>query len=184
MADETELTITRKRRGRYREYMRHSNPYKFPGKNFRITPYINYAFCVINYASALLSSKTMVNSPEYCIYTSVINTYCVIKRGFQFLSFFHPFLPVSLSFSPLIHLPLCPVSHGFLFPFFFGSRRDLNQRFTVALAYLSLCHTTRPRRFVEIPWSKNWYLFACSSSNIHNKRTEMCIHVNYSRFCL
>ena len=25
----------------------------------------------------------------------------------------------------------------------------------VALAYLSLYHTTRPRRFVEIPWPKN-----------------------------
>ena len=153
-------------------------------KNFRITPYINYAFCVINNASALLSSKTMVNSPEYCIYTSVMNTYCVSKKGFQFFSFFIFFHPSLSLFSPLIHLPLSPVPPGFLFPFFFGNRRDLNQRFPVALAYLSLCHTTRPRRFVEIPWSKNWYLFACSSSNIHNKRTEMCIHVNYSRFCL
>ena len=35
MADETELTITRKRRGRYREYMRHSNPYKFPAARRR-----------------------------------------------------------------------------------------------------------------------------------------------------
>ena len=69
-------------------------------KNFRITPFINNAFCLINYASALLSSKTMVNSPEYCIYTSVINTYCVNKRGFQFLSFFYLFLPFSFSFSP------------------------------------------------------------------------------------
>ena len=38
-------------------------------KNFPITPYINYAFDLINYVSLLLSSKTMVNSPEYCIYT-------------------------------------------------------------------------------------------------------------------
>ena len=155
-----------------------------PGKNFRITPDINYAFCFINYASALLSSKTMANSPEYCIYTSVINTYCVNKRGFQFLSLFYLFLPLSFSFSLLIHLPLSPVAPDFLFPLFLGSWRGLNQRFPLALAYLSLCHTTRPRRFVEIPWSKNWYLFVCSSSNIHNKRTEMCIHVNYSRFCL
>ena len=90
------------------------------GKNFRITPCINYAFCVINNASALLSSKTMVNSPEYCIYTSVMNTYCVSKKGFQFLSsfiFFHPSLSL---FSPLIHLPLSPVPPGFLFPFFFS----------------------------------------------------------------
>ena len=35
MADETELTITRKLRGRYREYMRHSNPYKFPAARRR-----------------------------------------------------------------------------------------------------------------------------------------------------
>ena len=49
-------------------------------KNFRITPYINYAFCVINNASALLSSKTMVNSPEYCIYTSVkLISFCVLR---------------------------------------------------------------------------------------------------------
>ena len=79
-------------------------------KNFRITPFINNALCLINYASALLSSKTMVNSPEYCIYTSVMSTYCVNKRGFQFLSFFYLFLPLSLSFFPLsIHLPLSPV---------------------------------------------------------------------------
>ena len=153
-------------------------------KNFRITPYINYAFCVINYASALLSSKTMVNSPGYCIYTSVMNTYCVNKRGFQFLSFFHLFLPVSFSFLPSHSPTTLSTAPRFPFSLFFGNRRDLNQRFPVALAYLSLCHTTRPRRFVEIPCSKNWYLFACSSSNIHNKRTEMCIHVNYSRFCL
>ena len=89
-------------------------------KNFRITPYINYAFCVINYASALLSSKTMANSPEYCIYTSVMNTYCVNKRGFQFLSFFIFFYPSLSLFSPLIHLPLSPVPPGFLFPFFFA----------------------------------------------------------------
>ena len=88
-------------------------------KNFRVTPYINHAFCVINYVSALLSSKTMVNSPEYFIYTSVINTYCVNKRGFQFLSFFFIFFYPSLSlFSPLMHLPLSPVPPGFLFPFF------------------------------------------------------------------
>ena len=154
-----------------------------PGKNFRITPDINYAFCFINYASALLSSKTMANSPEYCVYTSVMNTYCVSKRGFQFLSLFSStplflFFPLSFTYHSL-QCPTFPLSI-----FFLGSRRDLNQRFPVALAYLSLCHTTRPRRFVEIPWSKNWYLFACSSSNIHNKRTEMCIHVNYSRFCL
>ena len=153
-------------------------------KNFPTTPYIYYAFCVINYASPLLSSKTMANSPEYCIYTSVINTYSVNKRGFQFLSFFHLFLPLSFSFSPLIHRPLSPAPPVSFFLFFLGRRWDLNQRFPIALAYLSLCYTTRPRRFVEIPWSKNWYLFACLSSNIHNKRTEMCIHVNYSRFCL
>ena len=29
--------------------------------------------------------------------------------------------------------------------FFLGSRRDLNQRFPVALTFLSLFHTTRPR---------------------------------------
>ena len=88
------------------------------GKNLRITPYINYAFCVINNASALLSSKTMVNSPEYCIYTSVMNTYCVSKKGFQFFSFFIFFHPSLSLFSPLIHLPLSPVPPGFLFPFF------------------------------------------------------------------
>ena len=69
-------------------------------KNFRIIPYINYAFCLIVYESALLSSKTMVNSPEYCICTSVMNTYCVKKRGFQFLSFFIFFYPSLYLFFP------------------------------------------------------------------------------------
>ena len=122
-------------------------------QNFPISPYINYAFCVTNYASTLLSSKTMVNSPEYCIYTSVMNTYCVNKKGFQFLSFFIFFHPSLSLFPPLIHLPLSPAPPVSFF--FLGSRQDLNQRFPVAPAYLSLCHTTRPRRFVEIPWSKN-----------------------------
>ena len=44
---------------------------------------MNYAFRFIYYASAFLSSKTMANSSEDCIYTSVMNTYCVNKRGFQ-----------------------------------------------------------------------------------------------------
>ena len=89
-------------------------------KNFRITPYINYAFCVINNASALLSSKTMVNSPEYCIYTSVMNTYCVSKKGFQFLSFLSFSTPLFLFFplSFTYHSLQCPP--GFLFPFFFS----------------------------------------------------------------
>ena len=45
-------------------------------KNFRITPHINYALCLIRYVPTLFS-KAMANSPEYCIYTSVMNTYCV-----------------------------------------------------------------------------------------------------------
>ena len=108
------------------------------GKHFRITPYINYAFCVINNASALLSSKTMVNSSEYCIYTSVMNTYCVSKKGFQFFSFFifstplFPFFPLSFTY----HSLQCPPVSFFLF--FLGSRRDLNQRFPVAPAYTCL----------------------------------------------
>ena len=92
--------------------------YLFSGKNFRITPYINYAFCVINYASPLLSFKTMANSPEYCIYTLVINTYCVNKRGFQFLSFFSSFSTPLFLFFPS-HSPTTLSSPpGFLFPFF------------------------------------------------------------------
>ena len=68
------------------------------GKNFHITPYINYAFDLINYVPLLLSSKTIANSPEYCIYTSVMNTYCVSKKGFQFLSFFIFSTPLFLFF--------------------------------------------------------------------------------------
>ena len=89
-----------------------------PGKNFRITPDINYAFCFINYASALLSSKTMANSPEYCVYTSVMNTYCVSKRGFQFLSLFH--LHLSLSFFPSHSPTTLSSAPRFLYPFFFS----------------------------------------------------------------
>ena len=89
----------------------------------------------------------------YCIYTSVMNTYCVNKRGFQFL----PSIPLFLFFPP--HSPTTLSSPPVSFSLFFrGNLRDLNQRFPVTLAYLSLCHTTRPRRFVEIPWSKSSYL--------------------------
>ena len=142
---------------------------KSVGKNFRIIPYIDYAFCLIMY-------------PPYCPprYTSVMNTYSVNKRGFQFGPSPFFFLPTSL-FLPLFSPTTLSCTPGFP-PFFFGSRRDLKQRFSVALAYLSLFHTTRPWRFVEISCLNYWYLFACS--NIHNKTTEMCMHVIYSRFCL
>ena len=104
--------------------------------------------------------------------TSVMNTYSVL---FLFLLLCFSFL------TPLAH----QVSPGFRFPFFFLSYRlDSNQRFPGALAYLSLFHTTRPRRLLEISWLKNRYLFACPSLNIQDKTTEICIHVSYSRFCL
>ena len=62
-----------------------------------------------------------------------MNTYCVNKRGFQFLSFL--FLPLSFSFF-LFFLSLSPTTlnsaPGFLFfLFFLGSRRDMKQRFSV-----------------------------------------------------
>ena len=85
-------------------------------KNFRITPFINNAFCLINYASALLSSKTMVNSPEYCIYTSVMSTYWVNKRGFQFLSFFLSFSTPLFLFFPPLHSPTTLSSATYLHP--------------------------------------------------------------------
>ena len=134
--------------------------YKNIGKNFRITPYINYAFDLINYVSLLLSSKTIANSPVYCIYTSVMNTYCVF------------FTSLSLSFLLSFPSNSLQCSRSFLFPFFLGRQRDLNQRSSLALAFLSVFHTTRPRLFVEIYRIKESYLFICSSSNIHNNRTE------------
>ena len=109
----------------------------------------------------------MVNSQEHCIYTSVMNITALIKEDFNFCRSFIFFYP-SLSFFFPSHSPttLSSAPPGFLFPFFFlGSRRDLNQRFPVAPAYLGK--------------TKHWDLFACSSSNTHNKRTERCIHVNY-----
>ena len=127
-------------------------------KNFHITPYINYAFDLINYVSLLLSSKTIANSPEYCIYTSVMNTCCVDKRGFYLFIFFTSLsLLFPLSFPG--HSLQC--SRSFLFPFFLGRQRDLNQRYSLALAFLSVYHTTRPRRFVEIYRIKERYRFAC-----------------------
>ena len=140
------------------------------GRNFRKTPYINYAFDLIIYVTLLLSSKTIANSPEYCIYTSVMNTYYVNKRGFYLLIYFFTslLLFVPLSF-PGHSLQCC---HSFLFPFSLGHQKDLNQRSSLALAFLSVYHTTRPRRFVEIYRIKERYLFACSSSNIHNNTTE------------
>ena len=80
--------------------------YKNIGKNFRITPYINYAFDLINYVSLLLSSKTIANLPVYCIYTSVMNTYCVF------------FLPLSRSHSSFLSpatLSSAPAVSFFLF---------------------------------------------------------------------
>ena len=42
------------------------------------------------------------------------------------------------------------------------------QCFPVALAYLSLFHTTRPQHLVETFRWKNWCLFAGPSSKVHN----------------
>ena len=66
-------------------------------EKFPYNPIHNYAFDLINYVSLLLSSKTIANSPEYCLYTSVMNTYCVNKRGFYFF-----FLPLSRFYSPFL----------------------------------------------------------------------------------
>ena len=148
-------------------------------KNFRITPYINYAFDLINYVSLLLSSKTIANSPEYCIYTSGMNTYCVNKRGYYYYFFYSLSLLFPLSFPG--HSLQC--SSSFFFPFFLGHQWDLNQRSSLALVFLSVYHTTRARWFLEIYRIKKRYLLACSSSNIHNT-TETWSHVYYSGFCL
>ena len=117
-----------------------------------------------SFFNTTLHCKQACNLPKYVlkeskkvIYFEVFETIWTGVRTFQNG---HPtpllFLCFPLSFT--YHSLQCPP--GFLFPFFLGSRRDLNQRFPVPLAYLSLCHTTRPRRFVEIPWPKNCYLFA------------------------
>ena len=147
-------------------------------KNLRITPYINYAFDLINYVSLLLSSKTIANSPEYCIYTSVMNTYCVNKRGFYYFFFL---LSLAL-IPPFFPWPLSPVLQQF--PFILGHQWDLNQRSSLALVFLSVYHTTRARWFVDIYRIKERYLLACSSSNIHNNTTETWSHAYYSGFCL
>ena len=39
--------------------------------------------------------ENLKNSPEYCIHTLVMNTYCVNKRGF-FVFYFYLFLPLFL----------------------------------------------------------------------------------------
>ena len=92
----------------------------------------DYAFDLINYVTLLLSSKTIANSPEYCIYRLVMNTYCINKRGI--------FLSLSLFFLPSVtgHSLQCSQS----FPSFLGRHWDLNQCSTLALAFLFLCHTT------------------------------------------
>ena len=66
---------------------------------------IDYAFDLINYVTLLLSSKTIANSPEYCIYTLVMNTYCINKRGI--------FLPLSLFFLPSFTGHSLQCSHSF-----------------------------------------------------------------------
>ena len=82
-------------------------------EKFPYNPNINYTFDLINYVSLLLSSKTIANSPEYCLDTSVMNTYCVNKRGFHFFSY------LSLAFiPPFFPQPLSPVLPQFPFSFF------------------------------------------------------------------
>ena len=71
-------------------------------KNFRITPYIHYACRIINYVCALLFLKT-INSLRYWIYTWIITTYCMNKRGF-FCVVFSPF-PGSILLSFFSSIP-------------------------------------------------------------------------------
>ena len=68
---------------------------------------IDYAFDLINYVTLLLSWKTIANSPKYCIYTLVMNTYCINKRGI--------FLPLSLFFLPSFTGHSLQCSHSFPF---------------------------------------------------------------------
>ena len=96
-----------------------------------------------------------------------MSTYCVNKKRIFF------FVNLSLALiPPFFPRPLSPVLPQFPFSFFLGRQRDLNPRSPLALAFLSLYHTTRPRPFVEIYRIKERYRFACSSSNIHNNTTE------------
>ena len=90
-----------------------------------------------------MHSISLIIYPCYCLRRQ-INTYCVNKTGFQFFTSLTLFFLLSFSGHSL------QCSRGFLFPFFLGRQRDLNQRSSLALAFLSLCHITRPRRFVEI----------------------------------
>ena len=75
---------------------------------------MNYAFDLINYVSLPLSSKTIANSPEYCIYTSVMNTYCVNKRGFYYFFFYLSLALIPPSLSPAT-LSSAPAVSFFLF---------------------------------------------------------------------
>ena len=68
------------------------------------------------------------------MYTLVMNTYCVNKRDYQFLSFL--FLPLSFSIFPLFHRPLSLVPPGFLFPFL--SYFEKIAHMSVVWAYVSL----------------------------------------------
>ena len=98
----------------------------------------------------------------------------LIKEDFIYL-----FFDLSLALcTPFFPRPLSPVLPQF--PFFLGHQKDLNQRSSLALAFLSVYHTTRPRPFVEIYRIKERYFFACSSSNRHNNTTEIWSHVYYS----
>ena len=66
------------------------------------------------------------------------------------------FLPLSRSFSSsLSPTTLSSAPAVSFFSFFLGRQRDLKQRFSLALMFLCLYHTTRPRRCVEINRIKN-----------------------------
>ena len=116
---------------------------------------IDYAFDLINYVTLLLSSKTIANSPEYCIYTLVMNTYCINIRGI--------FLPLSL----------------FFLPSFTGHSLQCSHSFPI-LHFSSAVLVSLPYHYRI----KNWYLFVCPNSNIHKNTSETWSHVYYSRFGL
>ena len=146
-------------------------------KDFLITPYIYYACRVINY-------EDNSNSLRYWIYTLIITTYGMNKRGFDCepshatsRASFRRF-SASLSHFPPFFLPYYPGSLRCFFSFISCTPSGLEAlTFRIHLTYQSLFYTTTPRDSVENYPSKSMFYFTWLVSIPKNLHSNLPIHV-------
>ena len=120
------------------------------------------------------------NSLRYWIYTLIIYTYCMNKRGFDcapLCAFFRRF-SVSLPHFPLFFLHITQASCAV---FFLSCTLSILEPLTfgIHLAYQSFFYTTTPREPVEVsPKKTNFYStwFFDMSKNLHNNLHKYLLH--------